>query len=70
MAKLWKRNKGMDKGTSEIHEIIYVHRFTGGVSVHFLHTFILGKCHFLPGGGGGLLEIFQVLEIFSDPPTV
>ena len=40
MAKLWKRNKGMDKVTSEIHEIFYVHRFTGGVSVHFLHTFI------------------------------
>ena len=40
MAKLWKRNKGMDKGTSEIQEIIYVHRFTGSVSVHFLHTFI------------------------------
>ena len=23
MAKLWKRNKGIDKGTSEIQEIIY-----------------------------------------------
>ena len=40
MAKLWKRNKGMDKVTSEIHEIIYMYRFTGGMSVHFLRTFI------------------------------
>ena len=40
MAKLWKRKKGIVKGTSEIQEITYVHRFTGHVSVHFLHTFI------------------------------
>ena len=33
---------------------------------HEVNCQMLGKCHFLPGGGP--LEIFQVLEIFSDPP--
>ena len=40
MAKLWERNKEMDKGTSEIQQIIYLHGFTGRVSAHFLHIFI------------------------------
>ena len=37
VAKLWERNNGIDKGTPEIQQVIYVQRFTGRVSAHFLH---------------------------------
>ena len=38
-----------------------------GTKSDFLE-FCLGKCHFFTRRGA--LEIFQVLQIFSDPPTV
>ena len=37
---MWERDNGKDKGTSEIQQVIYVHRFTGRVIAHFLHTVI------------------------------
>ena len=34
------KNNGIDKETSEIQQVIYVHRFTGRVSAYLLHSFI------------------------------
>ena len=33
---MWERSNGKDKETSEIQQVIYVYRFTGRVSAHFL----------------------------------
>ena len=44
MAELWERNNGMEKETSEIQQVIYMHRFADHVSAHFLHTLIDSTC--------------------------
>ena len=46
--------------------ILLIYRLGGGRHIVPLPFSPLGKCHFLSGGGP--LEIFQVLWIFSDPP--